>query len=346
VVALTVTGRRFPAMSYTSDREELRKKITALAVEGERLVLLDNLAGAVGNDVLDAALTTDRWKDRLLGGNRVYDGPLHVVWFGTGNNVQLGADTSRRVCHARLESADERPEMKDGFRHPDLRGHVRRSRSRLLSAALTILRGWVRAGRPAHGLRAWGSYEGWSGVVREAVVFAGLPDPGDTRVALQTTADRDAAAMGDILAGLARLDDTGRGLTTADIVTRLKTAEKEPPAEWMADLRAAVEDLCGKLCGRTLGYRFRHFARRNFGGKVLDKSDAPHGSNRWVVRDVAGRVGRGDAHRVHHLHPPPPPAGGDGGHGGDGPARPVEDAPTPTRPRRYANDDRPHELRR
>jgi hypothetical protein len=111
----------------------------------------------------------------------------------------------------------------------------------------------------------------------------------------------------------------------------------------MANLRAAVEDLCGKLCGRTLGYRFRHFARRNFGGKVLDKSDAPHGSNRWVVRDVASR---GDAHRIRHVHPPAPPAGGDGGHGGDGPARPVEELPTPTRPRRrYANDDRPHELR-
>ena len=48
----------------------MRKKITTLAVEGERLVMLDNLAGAVGNDVLDAALTSDPWKDRLLGGNR------------------------------------------------------------------------------------------------------------------------------------------------------------------------------------------------------------------------------------------------------------------------------------
>lgn len=67
-VAIIITGRRFPVMSYTNDKEELRKKITSLAVEGERLVLLDNLAGAVGNDVLDMALTTDTWKDRLLGG--------------------------------------------------------------------------------------------------------------------------------------------------------------------------------------------------------------------------------------------------------------------------------------
>ncbi|OWK34182.1 DUF3854 domain-containing protein [Fimbriiglobus ruber] len=142
VVALVVTGLRFPVMSYTNDREELRKRITTLAMEGERLVLLDNLAGAVGNDILDAALTADRWKDRILGGNRVYDGPLHVVWFGTGNNVQLHADTSRRVCHIRMESDHEWPEMRDGFRYANLRAHVRSHRGKLLSAALTILRGW------------------------------------------------------------------------------------------------------------------------------------------------------------------------------------------------------------
>ena len=72
-------------------------------------------------------------------------------------------------------------------------------------------------------------------------------------MALQTTADRDAAAMADVMTGLAQLDDTGRGLTTADIVARIKEADRESPAEWMSDLRAAVEDLCGKLCGRTLG---------------------------------------------------------------------------------------------
>lgn len=152
VVALTVTGRRFPIMSYTNDREELRKRITAIAIEGERLILLDNLAGTVGNDILDAALTADRWKDRVLGGNKVYDGPLHVAWFATGNNVQLRADTSRRVCHVRMESKHERPELRTGFRYADLRHHLKQHRSIYLSSALTILRAWILAGtqtRPA-----------------------------------------------------------------------------------------------------------------------------------------------------------------------------------------------------
>ncbi|MBX9581988.1 MAG: hypothetical protein K2X87_16915 [Gemmataceae bacterium] len=209
-IGLPRTGRRFPVMSYTPDREELRKKITTLAVEGERLVLLDNLAGAVGNDVLDMALTADRWKDRVLGTNRVYDGPLHVCRYATGNNVRLHADTARRACHVRVESADERPEPKADFKYPDLRAHLRSRRGPLLSAALTVLRGWVVAGRPRHGLPAWGSFEGWSAVIRKAVVFAGLSDPGDTRLALPTAADRDAAVMSAVLDGLERMDPGGR----------------------------------------------------------------------------------------------------------------------------------------
>ena len=69
----------------------------------------------------------------------------------------------------------------------------------------------MAAGRPAHGRPACGSFEGRSGVAREAVAFAGLPDPGETRQAHQTTADRDACAMQDVIAGLARMAPTGRG---------------------------------------------------------------------------------------------------------------------------------------
>ena len=76
-----------------------------------------------------------------------------MTWYGTGNNVQLGADTSRRVCHIRMESPEERPELKSDFRHKELRVYVRKHRGKLLAAALTILRGWHVAGRPTHNLR-------------------------------------------------------------------------------------------------------------------------------------------------------------------------------------------------
>ena len=70
---------------------------------------------------------------------------------------------------------------------------------------------------------AWGSFEGWSDVVRECVVWAGLPDPGDTRQELHGRADRDALAMADLLRGLVRLDPGRRGRSAADVVDAAKS---------------------------------------------------------------------------------------------------------------------------
>ena len=289
VIAIIITGRRFATMAYTNDREELRKRITALAVEGQRLVLLDNLAGAVGNDIFDNALTSTQWKDRLLGGNRVFDGPLNLSWFGTGNNVQLHADTARRVCHIRMESPDERPELKTGFKYEKLLEYVRQQRGPLLSAALTILRAWTVAGKPTHKLPPWGSFEGWSGVVREVIAFAGLADPGETRQALQSTADRDAAAMITILRGFLAMDEQRRGLTAADIIGKLNKMP-EPPPDWMPEMRSAVEELCGRLEGRDLAMKFRSFKNRNFAGMMLMVAGEQNGSNRWIVRVIESKA--------------------------------------------------------
>lgn len=273
-IGLTVLGHRFPVMSYTADGVELRKRITSIAVEGERMVLLDNLAGPIGNDVFDGALTTDRWKDRILGTNRLYDGPLHVCWYATANNCELRADTGRRTCHIRLETPDERLELRSNFRHADLRSHVRETRGAYLSAALTILRGWVVAGRPRAGLSAWGSFEGWSGTVRECVVWAGLPDPGDTREELLGRADREAIALGDLLRAVSQLDPERRGLFAGDIIKA---------AEGNGALRTAVEELAGRLDARRLGYKLRSFARRVVDGLFFDKAGESGDGARWAV---------------------------------------------------------------
>ncbi len=324
-IGLIVTGRRFSPMAYTNDREELRKKITTLAMEGQQFVVLDNLSGPVGNEVLDAALTTTLWTDRMLGSNRQFDGSLKATWYGTGNNVQLQADTSRRVCHIRLESEDEKPETKSGFQYPNLREHILSQRGPLLSAALTILRAWCAAGKPSQNLPAWGSYEGWS-MIREVIVFAGLADPGETRQALQSNSDRDATAMETILRGMLQLDASGRGLTAAEIIIKLKD-HSGSPLEWMSEMRSAVEELCDRLDGIKLGCLLRSFKRRNFAGMMLDVAGEKNGSKRWLVRrlDSKAKPQTGDTGDKGDVSPGvatvAKPQTGDAGHPGDVSAR-------------------------
>jgi hypothetical protein len=242
-IALIITGEPFVVATYTDDEDELRKRITSLAIAGDRLVLFDNLAGKFGNATLDAALTGISWRDRVLGGNRMAEAPLYMTWFATGNNVVLGGDTPRRVCHVRLESPDENPEQRDDFRHPNLLRWVKGHRARLLAAALTVLRGYCVAGRPDQGLPTWGSYEGWSGLVRAAVVWVGLPDPGATRLLLQEHADVAASAMAVLLAGWEQMDPDRRGLTAAEVVKKLQREDRDltfTPPSYYADMRGAI----------------------------------------------------------------------------------------------------------
>ena len=152
-------GRDIARMSNPNDDDECRKRITALAIAGDPLVLIDNIVGRLGCASLDAALTATVWKDRVLGMSAMVELPLCVTWCASGNNVMLAADTTRRTLHIRLESPMENREERTGFKYPNVTEHAHRNRSGLLSAALTILRGYCCAGRPRHGLTAWGTFE-------------------------------------------------------------------------------------------------------------------------------------------------------------------------------------------
>lgn len=75
-IARIASGREFARAAYTTDDDEMRKVITAIALEGEQLVLLDNLAGVLGNPCLDAALTATEWQGRILGKSKQPRMPL------------------------------------------------------------------------------------------------------------------------------------------------------------------------------------------------------------------------------------------------------------------------------
>jgi hypothetical protein len=317
-ISRVVTGERFTVATYTDDEDELRKRITAIALAGDRLVLFDNLEGNFGNAVLDAALTGTAWKDRVLGANRMAEAPLYMAWYATGNNVSIAADTARRVCHIRLESDKERPEERRDFRHPDLLAWVGRERQRLLAAALTILRGYFVAGRPDQRLPAWGSFEGWSSVVRAAVVWAGLPDPAETRLRLQERADVTAEGMGALLAAWEAMDPERRGLTVAEVVHKVFKEPPSPAPDFIADLKDAIESLVGRGDAQKLGYKLRGARRRIFNGRFLDRVGLEHKAVRWAVFPAQAF---GESRRSSSPSPPSPPTaddpGEDDGDGGD-----------------------------
>lgn len=289
VIGVIATGRTMARMSPSTDAAEERKRITSVALAGYPLVLIDNVAGTLGTDALNAALTGTEWADRLLGRNAVVRLPLVTTWYATGNNIQFDGDTLRRTCHIRLVAREERPEEREGWKHPRLLEWVRDNRKRLVVAALTMLRAYAVAGRPDMKLKPWGSFEGWSDVVRSAVVWCGLEDPGRTREELAVAANTERDAMLDFLRAWRGVYGDAGG-TVADALKRLAARDVAGP---LGALRDALRELCpmpkaDQLPGaRAVAAKIRKYKDRTIDSLSLRQvGDKGSAGSRWVVRPV------------------------------------------------------------
>lgn len=185
--------RGHPAARWSQvlDKEEERKRILALALDGDPLVCIDNITAPLGSDPLATALTGQIIQDRLLGTNQTKKAPWSAVFLATGNNLQYVGDVSRRVIPIALDPKMERPEERTGFRHPNLAAWIQGERPRLTIAALTIVKAYFAAGRPAQGFTPYGSFEPWSDLIRSALVWAGEADPNEGRKDIETTSDSE-----------------------------------------------------------------------------------------------------------------------------------------------------------
>jgi hypothetical protein len=267
----------------------MRKKITAIALAGDRMIHLDNLEGTFGNDTLDRALTATRWKDRILGKSQEVELPLIPVWYGTGNNVAVAADTTRRIIHIRLDVLDEKPEERTGFKHPELISWIRQHRPRLLTCAMTILRAYCNAGMPRQNLSAFGSFEGWSRLVREAVVWVGLPDPCATRTKLAEQSDTTVDALGQLMSAWRQFDPVNTGIVVSDLVSTLFAKEFAPRDDSSNAMRTALETIVGCPPGkapnaRQVGARLKSFRRRVVNGLYIDTNPGEYHRNGSVWR--------------------------------------------------------------
>lgn len=296
-IGLIALGHEMPVSSYAHDYDEMRKKITAIAIAGDRMILFDNLEGVFGNDTLDRALTSTRWKDRILGKSQEIELPLIPSWYATGNNVQVSADTTRRIIHVRLDVLDEHPEDRTDFKHKNLLAWIAEHRGLLLTRAITILAAYCRAERPSQNLTPYGSFEGWSSIVREAVVWVGLPDPCLTRTRLADSSDTTTDALTQFITAWEQSDAWKQGLVVSDMLNTLYPPMREdtPRDDTSVAMRAVLENFVncppGKVPNpRQVGNKLRRHRRRVVGGKYFD-TDGTRGGKGMVWRLHASSTG-------------------------------------------------------
>ena len=290
-------GRKPMIVQQTADEKSERELITSVALSGEMMVFIDNINYPFGSSPLDSALTEAVWVPILKYKNEPSRFTLNAVWWGNGNNIIFRAqnDTVRRSVKIQIVSPLENPEQRDDFQRPEpgYSRWLRENRPSFVWAALTLLRGFVQAGSPTSGMRLWGSFEGWSQVVRGTLVWAGEPDPYLAAAVHDQASDGGSEALSLLLRGWKALchDQNAEGLTVHEALTALRehseyakagTARHNPHEALLGAIRElAKQKTAGLPEPGHLGVILKRSRRRPLGGLRLINKPAGNHVMRW-----------------------------------------------------------------
>lgn len=305
IISIIASGRDMPRSGYSSREEEMAKQILSVALGGFRFVLFDNLqtGDSLGGAALDRALTAMSVNDRLLGSSKMSgEIPLYVVFFATGNNLGIKGDGLRRIVPCRLDSPEERPEERSDFKIKDILAHVREHRAALVVDALTVVRAYVVAGRPACDLPPM-DYAAWCGLVRNAVFWATGTDPCETRkerIAEDEQADMRAAVITS-WENLCR----GEGRDAMTVSEAIKALNDSPESYgplreiffgWSKDGITFSPRVIGNRFAKIRGQVSRFLTTEAAIRKTLEFS-LYLGNKKWSVKTLGGSGGSGGSDR-------------------------------------------------
>jgi hypothetical protein len=268
-IGYIILGRDVPKGEFSQNEEELAKRLSTLALKGAAVACFDNVKSTIGGAILELLITSITYEGRKLGSLDDFEMPWRTTLYATLNNGTYSPDMIRRSIVPKLESPYERPEEREGLR--DLPAYCQKHRARLLRAALVILRAYQAAGRPGVRLKAMGSFERWSAVVRAPIVWLGMPDPVDTQVQLRDVGDPEREALELLLETwfdtFGETKRTAVEVLAADAMTAAVAAFAEFKAYDDANARAVL-----------LGKKLRSIVNRPAAGlKLVSHKKTKHG---------------------------------------------------------------------
>jgi hypothetical protein len=192
-------GIRPSAISPGHNMEELDKRLVAALIDARPVVFVDNLNNTtLKSDTLASALTERPANLRVLGKSEtasVTAAPFIAI---TGNGLTLSEDLARRFVSCAQDGGED-AESRDFEGFPKMVEESFARRNELMAAALTIWR-WGRQ-NPQKAGKPIGSFEQWSGWVRDPLLALGCVDPAD-RIAEAKAKDPQRAFLAEFFAAL------------------------------------------------------------------------------------------------------------------------------------------------
>lgn len=186
-VAIITDGVDARTVGFSADEAE-NERVIGMILKGDApVVSIDNVDKPLASSTWEQFLTTSSFSTREIGSStsitkkkkESVGGLADSLFFATGNGLQTGGDMSRRVLRIDIDDRTGKPSDRAVTAGREgLTDWVKRNRPRLLAAALTLCTGYFAARRRGYkiNLPTFASFEQWS-IVREVIVWAGLPDP-------------------------------------------------------------------------------------------------------------------------------------------------------------------------
>jgi hypothetical protein len=301
-ISVIATGRHAPRWAQTLDEEEERKRLMTIAMSGDAALHIDNITHPLGSGPLDMVMTAEAITERVMATHAERTAPIKAVFFGSGNNMVFQSDMARRVVPIDLAPTQERPDERDNFTHHPLLAWVREQRPKLVMAALTIIKAYIEAARPKQAnIKPFGSYEEWSDLIRQSLIWAGEPDPCAGRGDIEAESDPKYEMQKVVLT--AWFDRYGEATKTLKEVKddidnhtiRELDDHDKPTGRWIVD--PGWRDLQSALLGltkrghdldlRALGYAFRSWQGRVLANLQLHKAGEDRlGTHQWQVKKI------------------------------------------------------------
>ncbi len=282
LITAFATPQRGTPTTFPGDDEECRKLLLAELLRSPAVIEFDNLTGdLVAHKSLCTALTAEFISGRILGVSKTATVSTRTLFISSGNNVGPVQDMARRCVTIHLDPGCEIPASRR-FKRPHLIRDVLRERGQFVSAALTIVRAWIAEGRPKTDCKPLGSYDEWSELCCQPLLWLGCADPvASVFEAMAEDPDRET---------LARLLSAWQAVfgNTAAMV-REAIHKSNLTFEDHQELREVLDDIAnerGEINRRKLGRWIKRHAGRIVDDKRFVRAPGNSSSERWRVESV------------------------------------------------------------
>ena len=166
LTSVVATGKPAAVSTLPTDEDEVRKTLTAELIKAGPIVVIDNAKEGriIDSQALTSLLTTEAWRNRILGKTEMIVLPNYALWMLTGNNPRLSDELSRRCIRIRIDPKRDGAWLRTGFKHDPIIPWAQEHRGDLVHAALVLVQAWIAAGCP-QGQKRLGSFEHWAAVM-------------------------------------------------------------------------------------------------------------------------------------------------------------------------------------